>query len=246
MSEKNQRPTSLSQNLHDRLNQVISETEPGSRLPSEPRLAKKMGVSRATLREAMRTFETQGVIHRRQGVGTFVIHPSQVIETGLETLESIHTVADRINLDVQMSTFRVEHRLPTEKEQKILSVKPNQKVNQTSWVMEAEGRPVAYLVDIMPDDLISPEDIRRQFTGSILDILLRRKDISLTTSRSEINAVAAQSDVAKALGVQKRAVLLYFEAQLFTAQGRLIDYSYSYYLPGYFRFHVLRRVGQGS
>jgi GntR family transcriptional regulator len=75
---------------------------------------------------------------------------------------------------------------------------------------------------------------------------LRRKDISLTTSRSEINAVAAQSDVAKALGVQKRAVLLYFEAQLFTAQGRLIDYSYSYYLPGYFRFHVLRRVGQGS
>lgn len=246
MSEKNQRPTSLSQNLHDRLNQIISETDPGGRLPSEPRLAKTMGVSRATLREAMRTFETQGVIHRRQGVGTFVIHPSQVIETGLETLESITTVADRINLKVQMSSFQVDHRNPDDKEKELLNVKHKQKVIQVTWVMEAEGRPVAYLVDILPDDVLSPEDIRRQFTGSMLDILLRRKDISLTTSRSEINAVAAQSNVAKALGVQRRAVLMYFESQLFTAQGRLIDLSYSYYLPGYFQFHVVRRVGHGN
>ena len=90
----------LPQQLHERLRKLISETEPGGRLPSEPKLAKQLGVSRATLREAMRIFETQGVIHRRQGVGTFVIPPSQVIETGLEVLESILTQAKRKDLPI--------------------------------------------------------------------------------------------------------------------------------------------------
>ncbi len=62
---------SLSQRLQFQLRQIIADTTPGDCLPSEPKLAKKLEVSRATLREAMRTFETQGLIHRRQGVGTF-------------------------------------------------------------------------------------------------------------------------------------------------------------------------------
>jgi GntR family transcriptional regulator len=49
--------------------------------------------------------------------------------------------------------------------------------------------------------------------------------------------------VARFLGIQRRDVLLFFDATLFTADGRLVDHSYSYYLPGYFHFHVVRRVG---
>jgi GntR family transcriptional regulator len=38
-------------------------------------------------------------------------------------------------------------------------------------------------------------------------------------------------------------VLLMLEAALCTPLGRTVDYSYSYYLPGYFRFHVNRKIG---
>ena len=234
---------SLSQVTHDRLRELISQTTPGDRLPSEPKLAKQMGISRATLREVMRTFETQGIIHRKQGVGTFVVQPSQVIETGLEVLESLHTLADRIALPVQMGDFKMQHRLPTADEKDVLDLQRGQKVIEIVWVMEAESRPVAYLVDVLPDDVLSLEDVQQEFNGSVLDLLQTRRGHTLATSRTAISAAAASADVARALGIQRRDVLLYFEATLFTSEGRAIDCSHSYYLPGYFRFQVIRRVG---
>jgi len=62
----------------DELTELIDALEPGDFLPSEPKLAKQLGVSRATLREAMRVFEGRGLIIRRQGVGTLVASPPQV------------------------------------------------------------------------------------------------------------------------------------------------------------------------
>ncbi len=238
-----QKNKSLSHNLQEQLRHIISETSPGDKLPSEPRLAQKLGVSRATLREAMRAFETQGVIHRRQGVGTFVVHPSQLIETGLEILESVQTISERQGMPVEMGTYQVDHRPATEEERALFSLEPYQKVVQVIWTMDAENRPAAYLVDILPDDVIMPKDIYHHFDGSVLDLLLMRNNITLTTSRTEITAVAANTELARALGIQRMDVLLSLEAHLYTADGRLVDHSFSYYLPGYFRFHVVRRVG---
>jgi len=239
----NENGKTLTQQLHEHLRQVIAATDPGERLPSEPDLARQLSVSRATLREAMRIFETQGLIHRRQGVGTFVIQPSGVIETGLELLESIHTMAERIGLDVEVGTFQIVTRAPTEDEAESLDLDSEKKVVQITWAMEAEGRPVAHLMDVLPEDLIPAEEIRLNFNGSILDLLAEKSGISLSTSRTEINAVAAPPEIARSLGIQRGDVVLYFEATLYSADGIAVDHSYSYYLPGYFKFHVMRRVG---
>src|SRR5574342_1055559 len=96
------------QRLQSDLAKLIGNTPPGQRLLNEPDLAKQMGVSRATLREAMRTFETQGLIRRRQGSGTYVVGKVPVIDSGLEVLESLDTMASRMNLAVTVSDLQVE------------------------------------------------------------------------------------------------------------------------------------------
>ena len=233
----------VSQRLHSELGRLIASTPPGGRLPSEPALAEKLHVSRATLREAMRTFETQGLIRRKQGSGTYVSHPSAVIDTGLEVLESIERLAERIGLPVTLGDWKLDIRAAQAEEAQALNLSPGAPVIAVVRVILAEGRPVAYLIDILPEDILSPDELSTGFTGSVLDFLARRGSPELHSSRTEINAVTASSEIARSLGIQRGDVLLRLIAYLYAVDGRVIDYSYSYFLPGYFRFHVVRRVG---
>jgi len=229
--------------LHENLEGIILSSETGTKLLSEPKLAKQLGVSRATLREAMRTFETRGLLRRQQGVGTFVTRPSQVIESGLEVLESIERMAERINLPVSMGKMEVTKCAADKATAKYLEVRAGSEVFCVSRVILAEDRPVAFLVDVLSLDYLKPEDVRCSFTGSVLDLLLKRGDPLLGSSRCEIAAIAAPPEVARALNIQRGDSLMMFEAMLFTEDGDPVDYSISYFLPGYFKFHVVRRVG---
>lgn len=234
---------STSQRLHEALGELIATKKPGEKLPSEPELARRLGVSRATLREAMRTFETQGLIRRRQGAGTYVIHPTHIIESGLEILESIETLAERIGLQVSMGELSVRSRLATDQEAQALGLSNDRRIVQVSRVIQAEHRPVAFLIDLVPETILKADELSADFSGSVLDLFLKRGSPSLSSSRCEITAVTATHEVARALGIQRGDVLLRFIAYLYDETGRVVDYSYSYFLPGYFRFHVVRRIG---
>ncbi|MBN8580900.1 MAG: GntR family transcriptional regulator [Anaerolineae bacterium] len=230
------------QRLQADLATLINKTPAGSRLPSEPDLAKQLGVSRATLREAMRSFETQGLIRRRQGSGTFVVGKVQALDGGLEVLESLETIAKRQGLEVSVSDLNIESTVADEDMASFLNVAVGAKLTRVRRVIRAESRPVAYLVDTLPEDVLHAKDLPSDFHGSVLDFLLSRGD-SLTSSRANVSAIGATADVAKPMEIQRGDVLLHFHAQLFNTEGKIVDYSLSYFIPGYFHFHIVRRVG---
>jgi len=232
------------QRLQADLANLISRTAGGQRLPSEPLLAKQLGVSRATLREAMRTFETQGLIRRRQGSGTFVVGKVPVIASGLEILESIETMAKRMGLDVSVSDLHIEPLFADQEIANDLSVPLATRLTRVRRVIREETRPVAYLVDTLPEENLREKDLPATFKGSVLDYLLERGD-PLTVSRAAISATGASAEVAKALEIQRGDVLLQFVSQLYNATGKVIDFSVSFFIPGYFNFYVVRKVGKG-
>ncbi|MCX6059791.1 MAG: GntR family transcriptional regulator [Chloroflexi bacterium] len=230
------------QRLQIDLAALIARTPAGERLLSEPELSKELGVSRATLREAMRSFETQGLIRRRQGSGTFVVGKSPALDSGLEVLESLETMAKRLGFEVSVSKLSVEAVSANEELAAALNVSQGARLTRVQRVVNTDGRPVAYLVDILPEELLHSEDLPENFHGSVLDFLLGRGD-SLSSSRANVSAIGATADVAKALEIQRGDVLLHFYSQLFDVNGKIVDYSLSYFIPGYFHFHVVRRVG---
>lgn len=230
------------QRLQADLADLLAKSPAGTRLPSEPALAKQLGVSRATLREAMRTFETQGLLRRRQGSGTFVVGQVPVIESGLEVLESLETIAHRMGLAVTMGEAIIKRATADQEHAAVLSVPVGAPLVRVSRIMQTDARPVAYLIDTLPEDVLRTEELNGKFNGSMLDFLIQRGD-PLTVSRAAISASGASAEVAKMLEIQRGDVLLEFTAKLYTATARVIDYSSSYFLPGYFKFHIVRRVG---
>ena len=229
------------QKLQAELGELIKTYPNGSRLPSEPELAKSLGVSRATLREAMRMFETQGLIRRRQGSGTFVVGAPTIIDDGLEILESMLTLARRTGQNVGPGPVQIVQEKAKPEVCKELEIPVGSEVVRIARTMQADSRPVAYLVDELPSEILNKDELSSKFNGSVLDFLINRGD-PLTISYTNITAVNAPTQVAKMLEIQRGDVLLQFSAKLYTASGKIVDYSHSYFLPGYFNFHIVRRV----
>ena len=84
---------SLAQQTAERLyGQIVVEKAlaPGEKLPNEMELSAALGVSRATLREAIRTLSAEGVLEVRRGKGTFVSERVEEIDDfGFSGLERV-------------------------------------------------------------------------------------------------------------------------------------------------------------
>jgi GntR family transcriptional regulator len=171
-----------------------------------------------------------------------VVGKVQALESGLEVLESLETMANRLNLGITVSNLSVEQEAADAEIAPSLNISVGAPVLCVRRVIRADDRPVAYLVDILPANILRMDDLPADFHGSVLDFLLERGD-SLKTSRANISALGATAEVAKVLEIQRGDVLLHLYAQLFDENGKVVDYSLSYFIPGYFHFHVVRRVG---
>ncbi len=211
-------------------------------LPSETELGQRFDVSRATIREALSQLEQRGVVTRRHGVGTFVVPQLPRIDAGLEELESIETLARRIGLKTRMGSPSIEERPASPAEVDCLKIPVRSSVLSIERVIMTSSRPIAYLVDVVPITVLQRRDLDHKFQGSVLDLLIHRKDLHLSRSRTDILIESASPEIARKLHLRPGEPLHKLDAQLYTRDGRVIDYSQSYFVPGFFHFHVIRRV----
>src|SRR5690348_5301412 len=76
---------SLPQSAIDQIKGMIArgEIKPGDRLPKAPDLAARLGLSRGSLREAVRGLIALGVLEARQGDGTYVtsLEPERMLRS---------------------------------------------------------------------------------------------------------------------------------------------------------------------
>jgi GntR family transcriptional regulator len=234
------------QQVEEALATMLEGMAPGDQLPPEPALAQQLGVSRATLREVLLAFVERGVLVRRHGVGTFVASRIPILESGLEVLESLDSLARRKGLETRVAAPQIVEREATLEEAAGLELPPDgdRHVLAISRVIAVEGAPVAHLVDVVPTEYLERGELDGDFRGSVLDLLLERGSPMLSTSRTEIRAVAAGEHVAQRLQVPRGTALLKLVAQLYSYDERVVDYSVSHFVPGHFKFHVMRKVGR--
>ncbi|RLC80697.1 MAG: hypothetical protein DRJ03_06605 [Chloroflexi bacterium] len=227
---------------HDWLLALIREEElqPGDQLPSEAQLAGQLGISRTTLREALHLLVEEGVIVRRQGLGTFVA-AGRHLESGLEQLESVLALAARQGMAARVNDLSVEVVEADRALAERLQVDLGASLTRVQRSILVQDRPVAYMEDLVPTRQLALQDLDETFSGSVLDFLRQRCGVHIQEALAAITATRADDSLSSRLEVSSGAALLLLEETLFDADGDVVGFSRNYFVPDRFRFHVLRR-----
>lgn len=238
------RPRLRSVSVQDELKQRIDRGElpAGTRLPSEPELAAELQVSRATLREALRAMELEGLLRRRQGSGTFVAeHPRMA-----NSLDVNYGVTDAIRaagMTAGIADGRHWVEPASAGEAALLELEPGQDVLVVERLRTAEGKPVVLSRDLFPSRLLEGRErvVQQMLERSIYEVLERDLDIVIHHGVARFRPVRADHAVAGRLGVPRGELLLYLWQVDYAQDGVPIVSSHEFHLADAFDFTVVRR-----
>ena len=225
------------------LSQLLRTSRPGEQLPPEPEMARMLGISRSTLREALRAFERQGLIIRRRGVGTFVSQTKRVIESNLETLESLDTLLRRMGLECQTRDLEIQEVPASPQIAGHLGITEGSAIVSISRTKTTSGQAVAYMHDVFPATLVGLDVVRGKFKGSAVDLLLELGEPEVSYAWANISATSATKDLASRLDIEPQSAVLLMEETIYSADNTVVEYSRNFFVPEYFNFHLVRRIG---
>jgi len=214
----------------------------GGKLPSEPELARRLGISRPTLRQALARLAREGLILRRRGAGTFV-NPSVLnIQTRLEEVwdfvEMIRLAGYEPGVKHAWLTLGVADASVAEK----LALSPGSEVLTTANVFLADGTPVIYCVDVIPANLVQQAYLPEELYGPVYRFLDRRCGQRVEYNITDVRPVVADQGLSDLLDCPRGAPLHYFEEVAYNKESLPIMYSEEYYRPEYFSFKVVRQM----
>jgi DNA-binding GntR family transcriptional regulator len=238
------RRRSLSDEVRERIAQDLilnDAVSPGELLPSETELSARYGVSRVTLRAGLRSLQQAGLIAVRHGVGSVVLARSRALTHGLDSLASLESFAKEAGHELGTEELEWEE-LPAAGELAArLQVRDGHPLLSVRRVKTLDGIRVAWIADYVPAGVLPFEVIRRDFGGSILDVLLAHDETGVEYEDSNIQPVNLPRDVAARLKVEEGLAAMYLDGVTFTARGSVVEYAQSWLLPDHFCFSIRRR-----
>ena len=241
-SAKAERKT-LTEIAQDELRQAITSGtfRPGSRLPTESELCEMLGVSRTVVREALRVLEEDGLVSRRQGVGTFVRNHS--ILKNLNFNFGITEMIESAGLKSGTSHLAIKKEPADQEKAEQLRVALGTPLFTVERIRTADGRPVVYSLDTFAETLVQranfdPELLR---TESIYNLLQTALGQVIEYGIARLLPIEAPQQVAEKLQLAAKALTLYIVQTDYSSDDEPLIYSCEYHLPDAFDFVVWRR-----
>jgi len=234
-------PARLADELRARLNRT--EWRPGDRLPTEAELVEEYGVSRPTVRQALKVLEAQGLVQIHHGRGTFVTDGS-AIRAGMQELKSTTALVAEMG---HVASVRYHHRrvrAATAEELDRFDLAPDARVLDIQVRILADGTTVAYSYDVLPLWAFPGDFQPHHLTGSVVAFLEQHEGPVPTRAVAQVHAVNDPA-VAWDKKVPEDQLFVLLDQMLYDKANRPVMHSCSYFIEGRFNFTVVRQSRQG-
>lgn len=209
------------------------------KLPSEYQLSKQLGVSRATLREALRTLEEENVIIRRHGVGTF-INTKPIFSSGIEQLSSVTDMIEQSGKKAGTLYLKADIiHTPEKLKEEYFSDIHNDSMVRMERVRTADTEPVVFCIDQLPEDIIPIEHISKE--ESLFTLLEKYTNIHIDYAVTYIEPISFHRRIYNILNCEPDQAVLLLKQMHYTSDDRPVLYSQNYFRSDMFSFHVLRK-----
>lgn len=197
--------------------------QPGDRFPSEPEICHHFDLSRTTVRQALSELESEGIIRREKGRGTFVTHASPELWL-LQSSHGFFDEAARKGHEVRSKILRREVAELPSFAAAALHLPPGTPgvvLERLRWV---DDRVVMYVVSYLVERLAPVVLAAELETGSLYRALAAEAGLRVAGGRRVVEAVVAEGDLATLLEVDVGAPLLYVESVAWEESGELFEF----------------------
>lgn len=195
----------------------------GARMPSEPDLCARYGLSRTTVRQTLSRLEQRGLIDRRRGLGTFVQRP----EPGLWLLQSSdgfsHAGLDRCGRTITSRILRAVRGPLPRWASDALDLPACAEGVTLERLRSVEGAVALYVVNHLPERLAGAALAITNQDDSLYWRLWERAGVIMHGAHRTLEAVPAEASVAALLEVNAGAPVVFIESVGWDAELRPFD-----------------------
>ncbi len=230
------------QPLYDQLVDILrekieNEMEPGDLLPSERELSERYGLSRTTVRLALKELETLGLISRKHGKGTFVSDltgGAMDLTTNYSFTEQMRDAGREpktVELDFQMrdATKTLADRMGLRLGDKVLYMKRLRLADGVPMMLERTYVPANRFIGLTEETLSGK---------SLYAIIENDYHEVIRVAEEEFFASVARQDDAEALGIPEGAPVLQLSRLTYNDQNIVIEYTHSVARADQFKYKV--------
>lgn len=229
-------PLPLHAQVEDLLRRMIErpEYQNGKLLPNEIDIAKLLGISRSTVRQATNKLVYERLLTRKKGVGTKVAKNN--ISTKLDKWDSFTHEMDEKGVSFKNISIKVSHVVPDVEIQELFNIGAGTKVLRMERLKGLEGKPIVYFVSYFhPRTGLTEGD---DFSKPLYEILEREHHIVASVSKEGISAILADKKLSGLLSVTPGDPILFRKRVVCDAGDRPIEYNLGYYRADRFTYTI--------
>lgn len=211
----------------------------GEKLPGENTLSKDLGVSRASIRQALLILQEDGIIQSVQGKGNFLIKTKKNIEIGLEKIcNAAKTFHDS---EIDEITIDINYEMPGKWIQTMLNLKQNMLVVVFYRSYRIKSETVSYSITVIPYEHLMIHNLNMDDKEALLSFLEDELYNNVASAKTDIKITTAGDFIAEKLSITEDTTLMLFEEVMYKDSGEPFVILKSYFRPEFYEFHINRR-----
>ena len=197
-------------------------------IPTEVEISEHFGISRPTVRQAIRELVVEGLLYRVKSKGTFIAKP-KICQDFLLVLDSFNNEMRKKGLTPSTKVLYMKVIESNEEVRKALNLEQGCKVIELSRLRFANQEPIVFVITYLPFDKCPILLEKNLESESMYEVIEKECGLEITNATRSLESILAGEFESKLLGIDKGSPIQYFESVTYLSDGTPIEYSLAKY-----------------